>query len=310
MEEMENENKAFRDQMREHQERVDKIPGAPKLLPKRDAGRFVEQPYSDEAALHAMPKTSKMPPYLKIYDGMIDPDYHIVYALEKLGLKVKWPQKIRSDPSTRKSDALCEFHQERGHKTEDCIALRQEVVNMLQQGYLKELLSDPGRTNFARGRERYQGPLKLPSPTHTIQMIIGGGDKTSINNIKFTTTHKLKRSITHERYDKLEESIIIDKSGTHGLDGVLPDDKKEAKKLRMQAIRYNIIYNDLYKRMYGGPLAKCLGPNQSRRLLEDVYEGHCGAHSGNRALVGCLIRAGYYWPTMKKEAANFVKKCE
>ncbi|XP_070050971.1 uncharacterized protein [Nicotiana tomentosiformis] len=79
MEEMENENKILRDQMREHQERVDKIPGAPKLLPKRDVGRFVEQPYSNEAALHAIPKTFKMSPYLKIYDGTTDHEDHVTH---------------------------------------------------------------------------------------------------------------------------------------------------------------------------------------------------------------------------------------
>ncbi|XP_019250921.1 PREDICTED: uncharacterized protein LOC109229826 [Nicotiana attenuata] len=141
----------------------------------------------------------------------------IVYALEKLGPKVKWIQKIRSDPSNRKSDALCEFHQERGHKTEECIALRQEVVNMLRQGHLKELLSDQGRTNFARGCEQHQGSPKPPSPTRTIHMIIGGGNDNSINSVKSTTTHKLKRSITYERYDELEESITFDKSDTDGL---------------------------------------------------------------------------------------------
>ncbi|XP_070056874.1 uncharacterized protein [Nicotiana tomentosiformis] len=124
---------------------------------------------------------------------------------------------MRSDPNTRKSDALYEFHQERGHKTEDCIPLRQEVINMLRQGHLKELLSDRGRTNFARGREQYQGLPKLPSPACNIHMIISGGDDASNNSVKFTTTHKLKRSITHERYDELKESIIFDKSDTNGL---------------------------------------------------------------------------------------------
>ncbi|XP_070025007.1 uncharacterized protein [Nicotiana sylvestris] len=38
-----------------------------------------------------------------------------------------------------------------------------------------------------------------------------------INNVKFTTTHKLKRSITHEWYDVLEDSIIFDKSDADGL---------------------------------------------------------------------------------------------
>ncbi|XP_019239798.1 PREDICTED: uncharacterized protein LOC109219781 [Nicotiana attenuata] len=137
----------------------------------------------------------------------------IVYALDKLGKKVKWPPKMRSDPSTRKSDTLYEFHQERGHKTEDCIALRKEVVNMLQQWHLKELLSDKGRNTFTRGRER-QGP---PSPARTINMIIGDNDDASINGTKFTATHKLKRSINHERYDGLEKSIIFDESDADGL---------------------------------------------------------------------------------------------
>ncbi|XP_070052033.1 uncharacterized protein [Nicotiana tomentosiformis] len=88
---------------------------------------------------------------------------------------------------------------------------------MLRQGHLKELLSDRGRTNFARGREQHQGPPKSPSSARTFHMIIGGGDDASINSVNFTTTHKLKQSITHERYDELEKSIIFDKSDTDGL---------------------------------------------------------------------------------------------
>nr|XP_009780783.1 PREDICTED: uncharacterized protein LOC104229782 [Nicotiana sylvestris] len=93
-------------------------------------------------------------------------------------------------------------------------------------------------------------------------------------------------------------------------DGTLPQDKKEAKKHRIQAARYILVNCHLYKRTFGGPLAKCLGPNQIRQVLEEVHEGHCGAHTSNRALVLCLVRAGYYWPTMKKEVADYVRKCE
>ncbi|XP_019262914.1 PREDICTED: uncharacterized protein LOC109240700 [Nicotiana attenuata] len=106
---------------------------------------------------------------------------------------------MRFDPNTKKFDALYEFHKERGHKTKDCITLRQEVVNMLRKGHLKELLSDKGRTNFATGHE-CRGQRKPPSPARIINMIIGGGDDASINSVKFTTTHKLKRSITRERH--------------------------------------------------------------------------------------------------------------
>nr|XP_009768460.1 PREDICTED: uncharacterized protein LOC104219470 [Nicotiana sylvestris] len=88
---------------------------------------------------------------------------------------------------------------------------------MLNQGHLKELMSDRERTNFGRGREQHQGPPKPPSPARIIQMIVNEGDEAAINHVKFTTTHKLKRSITHERYDDLEDSIIFNNSDTHGL---------------------------------------------------------------------------------------------
>ncbi|XP_019255929.1 PREDICTED: uncharacterized protein LOC109234401 [Nicotiana attenuata] len=112
-------------------------------------------------------------------------------------------------------DLAADTTEEHGHKTEGYISLRQEVVNILRQGHLKQLFSDKGRTNFARGR-KHQGPPKMPTPTRTINMIIGGGDDASSNSVKFTTTHKLK-SITREWYDGLEESIIIDESDADSL---------------------------------------------------------------------------------------------
>nr|XP_009618825.1 uncharacterized protein LOC104110957 [Nicotiana tomentosiformis] len=122
----------------------------------------------------------------------------VVYALENIAPKVKCPPNMWSDPNTRKSDAFCEFHQDRGHNTEDCHALRLEVETLLQQGHLKRLLTNKGSNTLAKGRELLGSP-KQPSPTRTINMIIRGSDDTSINGIKFATTHKLKRSITHER---------------------------------------------------------------------------------------------------------------
>lgn len=56
----------------------------------------------------------------------------LVYTLEKPGPKMKWPPKMRYDPSTKKSDAFYELYQYRGHKTKDRHTLRLEVANLLQ----------------------------------------------------------------------------------------------------------------------------------------------------------------------------------
>ncbi|XP_075080059.1 uncharacterized protein LOC142165392 [Nicotiana tabacum] len=48
-------------------------------------------------------------------------------------------------------------------------------------------------------------------------MIIGGGGDMVINHVKFTTMHKLKRTVAHELHDDFEDSIIFDKSDVDDL---------------------------------------------------------------------------------------------
>ena len=44
--------------------------------------------------------------------------------------------------------------------------------------------------------------------------------------------------------------------------------------------------------------------------MREVHEGICGNHSGSRSLVHKLMQAGYYWPTMQKDAEAYVKTCD
>ena len=41
--------------------------------------------------------------------------------------------------------------------------------------------------------------------------------------------------------------------------------------------------------------------------MREVHEGIYGNHSGLRSLVHKLVRVGYYWPTMQKDAKAYVK---
>ena len=44
--------------------------------------------------------------------------------------------------------------------------------------------------------------------------------------------------------------------------------------------------------------------------MREVHEGICGNHSGAHSLVHKLVRAGYYWPTMQKDATSYTRACE
>ena len=44
--------------------------------------------------------------------------------------------------------------------------------------------------------------------------------------------------------------------------------------------------------------------------MREVHEEIYGNHLGSRSLVHKLVRAGYYWPTMQKDAKAYVKTCD
>ena len=87
----------------------------------------------------------------------------------------------------------------------------------------------------------------------------------------------------------------------------LPKEKNEARKLRIRVAKYILIDEVLYKRGFSQPYLRCLAPNESNYVLREVHEGACKNHSGARALVHKVIHAGYYWPTIQKNAKAYVK---
>lgn len=90
----------------------------------------------------------------------------------------------------------------------------------------------------------------------------------------------------------------------------LPEDRHEARKLRVQATHFCLIDGKLFKRSIEGPYLKCLGPTESREILEELHERSAGNHSGGRSLAFRCHRTGYYWPSMKADAARLVQKCD
>ena len=95
--------------------------------------------------------------------------------------------------------------------------------------------------------------------------------------------------------------------------GILPDGKDAARKLKVQASRFVLIRDVLYKRGFSRPYLRCLSHDEADYIMREVYEGICRNHSGARSLVHKFIRAGYNWPTMLKDAQAYVKaynKCQ
>ncbi|XP_030936336.1 uncharacterized protein LOC115961501 [Quercus lobata] len=93
-------------------------------------------------------------------------------------------------------------------------------------------------------------------------------------------------------------------------DNVLLDDKEAARKLKVQATRFVLIKDVLYKRGFSRPYLRCLIFEEVDYTMWEVHKGVYGNHSGSRSLVHILIWAGYYWPTNQKDVIAYVKVCD
>lgn len=55
---------------------------------------------------------------------------------------------------------------------------------------------------------------------------------------------------------------------------------------------------------------RCVNEEEAKYILEEIHKGICGDHAGPRSLISKVIRTGYFWPTLQKDAKEFVKKCD
>ncbi|XP_059669203.1 uncharacterized protein LOC132314344 [Cornus florida] len=121
-------------------------------------------------------------------------------------------------------------------------------------------------------------------------------------------------SISQERQIEVQQAILsvewADLIIRYIKDGVLPTDRAEARKVKMRAARYTLIKGVLYKRSFSMPYLRCVSSEEADYILREIHLGVCGNHAGGRSLANKAIRQGYYWPTMQKDALDFVKKCD
>ena len=92
----------------------------------------------------------------------------------------------------------------------------------------------------------------------------------------------------------MSESSWMDPIWDYLIEGLLPNDPKEASKLRSKSSRFTIHRGTLYKQGFFTPILKCIAGGDADYVLREVHEGVCGNHIEARALAGKVLRQGYY----------------
>jgi hypothetical protein len=91
---------------------------------------------------------------------------------------------------------------------------------------------------------------------------------------------------------------------------VLPNDRHEARRLKVRASRFVILQGILYKKGFSLPYLRCLTPVEAEYVLKKIHEGICGNLLGARSLSKKIIRAGYYSRFIQMDANAFVQRCD
>ena len=106
------------------------------------------------------------------------------------------------------------------------------------------------------------------------------------------------------------ESSWMDPIWDYIIDGRLPDDPKEAAKIRTRSARFANHKGSLYKRGFFTPILKCIAGKDTEYVLREVHEGICVNHIGAQALARKVLRQRYYLPTILRDATDLVRRCK
>ena len=93
-------------------------------------------------------------------------------------------------------------------------------------------------------------------------------------------------------------------------DGLLPEDKEEARKLRVKVAKFVHMDEVLYRRGFSQPYLWCLTIDESHYILMDVHKKACRNHVEARSLVYKIVCAEYYQSSMQANAKAYVKVCD
>jgi len=91
---------------------------------------------------------------------------------------------------------------------------------------------------------------------------------------------------------------------TYLSDGVLPSDPEEAQRIKRSSSRYTMLDGHLFRFGFARPLLTCISHTESKRIMLELHEGICGSHVGGHTLMLRVLRAGYFWPTIKRTVWN------
>jgi hypothetical protein len=86
-------------------------------------------------------------------------------------------------------------------------------------------------------------------------------------------------------------------------------DKSKSQALKLKALKYCFVDNQLYWKDHLGILLKCVDEDESLRIMIEIHQGACGGHHFWMTTAYEIIRVGYYWPSLFSDVYDRVRAC-
>jgi hypothetical protein len=80
----------------------------------------------------------------------------------KHDLAFRWPPRMRTPLEKRNNQKFCEYHNDHGHQTEDCMVLRKEIELLIQNGKLVKFVASEKKKGDSEVRETTQCRIEAP----------------------------------------------------------------------------------------------------------------------------------------------------
>ena len=87
-------------------------------------------------------------------------------------------------------------------------------------------------------------------------------------------------------------------------------DARKKRSLRLKSSQYQLIDSVLFRQNYDQILLRCLEKDNAEHILTELHDGPTGGHFSGETTAHKVLREGYYWPTLFKDAHAHAWKCE
>jgi len=90
-------------------------------------------------------------------------------------------------------------------------------------------------------------------------------------------------------------------------DGILQAEPGEGKRIKKNSTRYTLVDGVLFRHGFTHPILTCVSGDECTRIMLELHERICGSHVGGRSLASKVIRAGFYWPSVREDCVRYAQ---